>query len=192
MTRTGMSTLINDLRGLTNTNTSDWTLGTANYWDDAHMQAVLDVHRTDFFEAVLYPIQQTNASGEAVYYRYESGVMNWESMTSGTAYFYLTTSAGSVVGTANYTPDYKRGHVVFSADQGGTAYYLTGRAFDLLAAAGEIWQAKAAHYAESYDFSTDGHNFRRSQLIDHCNERAAYYKGLAGVRVIDLERRDTA
>ena len=51
--RTGLSTLISQIRGLSNLGTNDYTLGTATYWTDDQIQIVLDNHRTDIFREEL-------------------------------------------------------------------------------------------------------------------------------------------
>ena len=38
------------------------------------------------------------------------------------------------------------------------------------------WEAKASAAADRFDFTTDGQSFRRSQVIDHCEARAATYR----------------
>ena len=46
-------------------------------------------------------------------------------------------SDGDIIGTANWTADYARGLISFTADQAGTTYFVTGRTYDLNAAAAD-------------------------------------------------------
>lgn len=54
-----------------------------------------------------------------------------------------------------------------------TAWVAT---YDLNAAAGAIWQEKAAALAGNYDFSTDGQSFQRSQAYNNAIGQARYYQ----------------
>jgi len=48
--------------------------------------------------------------------------------------------------------------------------------YDLYAAAADIWEEKAARYAELFDFDADGGNYKRSQMIDQAMKMAARYR----------------
>jgi hypothetical protein len=47
------------------------------------------------------------------------------------------------------------------------------------AAAADIWRVKANHAASGFDFSTDNHNIRRSQLYTQYMAQAAYYDNMS-------------
>lgn len=188
--RSGMTGLIEQLRGMTETAAGDWTQGTANYWDDDHLQAALDDHQTIIYQHAIEPIDEY-AGGTLVTKRYPLGVQNLEATTGGTAIFYLQDGTWNTVGTALYSADYRRGLVTFAANTAGSTYYLTGYSYDLNAAAADVWEIKANHYASAYDVSTDNHNLKRSQLYDHCRERVAHFRMQAGPRVVWAERSDT-
>jgi len=49
-------------------------------------------------------------------------------------------------------------------------------AYDLHAAAAEIWEEKAAAVAHKHDFSADGANYSSSQMFDNFMERARYHQ----------------
>lgn len=177
-----MASLITELRGLTEAGTADYSIvgsaGTTNYWDDNQLQDVLDIHRRDivFEQLHLYPYQV--AGGSLSYTDYRSRYGYYEQTTGGTEIFYVQNSTGANVGTANYTPDYRRGVLIFGTDQRGTVYYLTGRSYDLNAAAADVWRRKAAHVAPtSFDFSTDNHSISRSKVYDHALEMARFFEG---------------
>lgn len=198
MARTGLANLITELRGLAEAGTAEYTIagsgGTATYWDDNQLQDILDTHRKDIiFEPLqMYPYQI--AGGSLSWTDYRSGYGYYEATTGGTAIFYLQDSTGATAGTSLYTPDYRRGQITFGANQAGTVYYLTGRSYDLEAAAADIWRRKASHYApSSFDFSTDNHSVSRSQVYKHCLEMAAYYesKSASAVETVQMFRSDT-
>ena len=190
--RTGLSNLILELRGMCEAGTADYTVASVAYWDDDQMQNILDIHRRDvvFEQLQIYPVQVSG--GSISYQDYRSQFGYYEATTGGTYIFYVQDSTGATVGTANYTPDYRRGQVQFGSDTGGTVYYLTGRSYDLKSAAADIWRRKAAHIANSFDFSTDNHSINRSQVYKHALEMAEYYEGKSGdsIQVVSMFRSD--
>ena len=189
--RSGMSALIEQLRGMTETAAGDWMQGTANYWDDDHLQGVLDDHQLLIYNEPITPLREWGAGGTLLTKRYPTGYQNLEASSGGTAIFYLLDGSYNTVGTALYSTDYRRGLVTFAANTAGSTYYLTGYSYDLNAAAADVWEIKANHYASAYDVSTDNHNLKRSQLYDHCRERVAHFRMQAGPRVVWAERSDT-
>lgn len=194
MARSGLSEFITELRGLTEAGTADYSVSGNSYWTDHQLQEVLDAHRRDviFEQLKMYPVQI--AGGSLGYYDYRSSYGFYESTTGGTAILYLQDSTGETIGSSNYTTDARRGQFQFSANQMGTVYYLTGRSYDLNAAAADIWRRKAAHYAPtSFDFSTDNHSIHRSQIYQHCKEMADYFDGnsASAVSSVQMIRSDT-
>lgn len=193
MARSGMSTLITELRSLTEAGTADYTIASTAYWSDDQLQDILDLNRRDviFEQLRMYPVQI--AGGSISYLDYRSAYGYYEATTGGTAILYLQDSTGAVIGTANYTTDARRGQFQFSANQAGSVYYLTGRSYDLNSAAAEIWRRKAAHYAPtSFDFQTDNHSISRSQVYQHCKEMADYFSGVSSesVQTVQMFRSD--
>lgn len=193
MARTTMIDLISRLRGMTQTTQDDWTSGTAVFWDANQIQLVLDMYRTEVNWESLTARQQFSAGGSVYYLEYYSQYQDYESTNGGTAIFYVQEAGGSVIGTASYTPDYMRGLVTFGSDTGGSAYYLTGTSFDLNGAAAYIWRQKAAYFATTaFDFSTDNHSIKRSQLVAQALQMAEMYEGRSneGSGQVDLFRSD--
>jgi hypothetical protein len=195
--RTGMANLISDLRGLAEAGTAEYTIigsgGTVTYFDDDQLQNILDTNRRDviFEPLAMYPTQISG--GSLSYQDYRSHFGYYEATTGGTAIFYLQDSTGANIGTSLYTPDYRRGQVQFSSNQGGSVYYVTGRSYDLNSAAAGVWRQRAAHYsATSFDFSTDNHSVSRSQVYQHCLEMASFFEGMSGesIQTIPMFRSD--
>lgn len=191
MTRSTMSYLIEQLRGMTDAGTADYTIGTANYWDNTHLQVVLDRHRTEFYFHETYPIA-TRSGGTVSYTIYQTGLTNIEETDGGTAVFVVEDSVGNDQAGTLYTVDYMRGIITFGADQLGTAYYVTGQSYDLNASAADIWRQKAGHYAAAVNFSTDNHSISRSDLQKNALNMANYYSQMAGGGVVvqDMYRSD--
>ena len=192
MARTTMAELIDVLRGMTQAGTADYTLGTATYWDADQMQRVLDRYRLEVLREQLAPTEYYAAGGTIQYYDYYSQWGNYEQTSGGTAIFIVENATGTDAGTATWSADYLNGKVTFVSDTGGSAYYLTGRSYDLNRAASDIWRQKASYYANTFDFSTDNHSIKRSDIYKHCLQMADYYASLsdAGQAVTLMTRSD--
>jgi len=173
MARTGMQTLIDTVRGFANAAPDEWEVTSdssiVTYWSDDEIQRVLDRHKVEYIHALM-DAQPTYESGTPVYKQY---LLNATNIESGTAVFKIEDTSGTVSG---YTVDYARGIVTFTSDQSGKALYWSGFAYDLDAAAADIWRMKAAHATELVDFSTDGHSVKRSQQAQQYLTMAGYYQ----------------
>ena len=191
--RTGLVDIITELRTLTEAGTADYTIGTATaYWTDDHLQDILDRHayETDNAPMLMVPTRKAGGYSYTDYYIGRSWI---EQEAAGTSVFKITDNTGATIGTALYTVDYNVGEVSFVADQGAAiAYMVTCVSYDINAAAAEVWRKKAAHYASAYDFSTDNHSVKRSQLMTQAQQMVNYYLGLSneGASNIPLERSD--
>jgi hypothetical protein len=170
--------------------------GTADYSDDA-IQSVLDRNRLDFADDQLVSLREYDAGGTPVYYVYQAHYRNLEATDGGTAVLYVRDSSGARVGTASYSVFTEAGRVTFVSNTDGTAYYLTGRSYDVYAAAAEVWRMKAADVAGRFDFTADGASFKASQLIeqynkmaDQCSSLASFGAGAGGLRSSMMYRDD--
>ena len=173
MARTTMADLITTVRQLTASGTADYTVGGTTYWTDDQVETVLDLYRTDVYEERIEPISsELDSDGTARYYDYQSAYTYYETTDAGTAVFTIRDSGGTVLGTATYTIDYDRGHIEFSSDTTGSARWINGRSYDVYAAAADIWNRKAGHVADRFDFTADGASFKVSQLVDHYKMQA--------------------
>ena len=190
MARTGMQTLIDTVRGYANAAPDEWTISTdtslIEYWSDEEIQRVLDRHKREYIHELM-DAQPTYESGTTVFKQYLLGATNVE---GGTVVFRVEDTAGTVSG---YTVDYTRGIVTFSTDQSGKAFYWSGFAYDLDAAAADIWRMKASHVAGLVDFSTDGHSIKRSQQAQQYLNMSQYYQSRSaseGVQTSRIVRND--
>lgn len=183
--RAGMYTLVETLRGMSDAGTADWTNGTITYWDDTQMQNVLDRHRFEFVREQASPVITYDGSGASVYKIYW---LPYQNIESGDV-FEVETSDGASV-TTGFAVDYQAGKITFTADTVGTSYYVSGRYYDMNAAASDIWRIKASNASKQFDFSTDNHSIKRGAYVKNCLEMAEYYKAQVGVMVGELERGD--
>lgn len=184
MARTSMANLINELRGLCEAGYDDYTLGTITYWTDDTLQAALDRYQIIFDYETMACFPQR--SGSTYDYKiFLTGHKNFEGTPT------VMDANGSAI-TSGFSFDWRGGEVVFNASQGGSARTYTGTVYDVNAAAADVWRKKASHYASAYDFSTDNHNMKRSQLLTQAQQMASYYAGLSNVgRVITIQRSGT-
>ncbi len=172
--RTGMSNPIARLREMGQASTADFTLSGTAYWTDAQLQDVLDSYRQDFFAVALEARSMLDSGGTARYYDYYFEPGAWE---EGTPNFVIANASG---GTVAPTIDYQAGHASFgTVSQGGTPYYVSGRKYDVFAAAAEVWGKKASAISDKYDFSADGQSLSRSQMHAQYLQMATEYASMA-------------
>lgn len=187
--RDGMSDIISDLRGMTDSNADEYEIAGVSWWSDAQLQRICDKHRTDIKWLEMTAMED----GDGTYTEYTIGYGNIEITTGGTAVFFVQDVNGDKIDSSGYSVDYLRGVVTFDADTLGVPYYVTGRSYDLDGAAAEVWRMKQSHFASAVDFSTKVHNVSRSQLYDQAKERAEYFEGKSdsGFGSISIFRSDT-
>jgi hypothetical protein len=188
--RSGMANIILTLRGLCDASTADATIGTVAYWSDNQLQDILDMHRIDIWREPLAIIETYAGSGTIQYLDYQSEYTNWEETTGGSEIFIVEDSDGDFISSDDYSVDYPRGHITFDADTLGTVYYLTGRTYDLNAAASDVWTRKAGLYASSFSFSTDNHRIDKGALINNAMRMASFYASKSAPFVTTIYRGD--
>lgn len=187
--RDGMSDLITRLRGMTDAGTADYTLAGGTYWTDDQLQSVLDRRRMDVYREKLIT-QEEYSNGTAFYHNYYFCESDVERLASGTVAWRVENSAGSVMGTGSYTANYDSTHIRFAADQGGSAYWLSYRKYDIERAAADVWEQKAASVASRFDIKTDNHDLKRSQLRASYLQMAQIHKGRAKPQSSRFNRED--
>lgn len=185
--REGMLDLIETMRSYCDCGLNDYQVAGIPYWTDAQIQNILDNHRLDVIREPLLAHDSYTDAGVYQYLEYRSAYSNYE---SGTAYFRVQNGAFVTEGTANYTADYTNGIITFNSDTAGSVMYLTGRSYNLNAAAAQIWRMKAANASSMYDFKTDNHDMKRSQYMAHCMNMVKYYNAQMGVGLGEINRGD--
>lgn len=195
MARTGMADLIMQVRQLAACGTADYTAAGTAWWSDDQIQTHLDRVRTELWDEATAVVPTVNSGGTTVYTEYRVAYPYLEATDGGTAVFYLTEADGTRIGTASYAVDYDGGRVTFGADQAGSVRYVTARSYDIYEAAARVWESKAAHVADRFDFSADGASFKASQLTAQYREMARQMRAQSrtgGIRVSRMVRNDIA
>ena len=182
--RSGMDTLISRVRQLANAGTAEYSINDTTYFSDNDIQDILDRNVTYLIEEPLSWVVTTDTGGTARYLTAQAAYGDLETLDSGTAYFNIQTTAGSLIGTATYTPNYQNGRITFSSDQGGTSYFLTAHSFDVYGAAAEVWRQKIANFVTWYDFNADNQTFNRSQAFQNAQEQLAYCESQRGSNIL--------
>jgi hypothetical protein len=153
---------------------------TSSQFTNAEMQDVLDANVTHVEERDLDWLPDLIAGGTTVYHRAALGYRDWEEPESGTIYWRVTDSTGAIQGTSGYTLDATVGQVRFAANQAGSAYYVTGRSYDVYGAAADVWLRRQSILSDWYQFSADGASYARQQAFDHAVKMEAQMRSRAG------------
>lgn len=160
--RASMATLITDLRFKVGDPLVAGTPPTSVFTDD-ELQDALDRHRTDVLQAPLTARPTLLASGyQWLDYQARWGFWEDDATISDATWVPIAATIAGTPPTTVYTADLLGGRWTFTASILPTLY-VTGRTYDLFAAAVDVlraWQAKAA---AEFDFATDGQSFSRSQ-----------------------------
>ncbi len=175
MARTTLADLITRLRKLVND-----PAGASQSWSDDELQDFLDANRLDVRHAALRP-EPAWTGGTVTYTDYFADYGEWESDvtledSNGDD---LTPSASNLVA----------GHWTF-ADGQDPNVYVTGKTFDLWAAAADVLEAWAAKVALEFDFDADGSGYKRSQKREALLAVAAQYRRKARPRKAPMVRDD--
>ena len=178
--RASMAGLIRELREMTAAGTADYTVAGQSYFSDDHLQTDLDNTQVLGRLVPLEPIF-TPAAGAFQWFDYHipDGIGPWiEDYTSGTALagWAVRDGSGNPLGTALYTANLDAQKITFSADQQGQIRYLDCTAYDLNAAAAQVWRRKAALEQKSVDWQSDNHKIAANQRFEHCLKMAEHYE----------------
>ena len=186
--RANMSELIQKLRVFANVGTSDFTVVNTSYWTDEQLQDELDKTQKQVNYQPMQAIPTYGVGGTATYTKYITGLTDWEKSPVIQDAGGTTLTAGTATG--NYSFDDNIGVVTFVDDTEGYTRYITGNVYNVEMAASKIWEQKAAFYATHFDFSTDNHSVKKSQVIMQCKEMARYYQSRSGVFQVEMVRSD--
>ncbi len=156
-----MSALITRVRRLVND-----PAGASAVWTDDELQDWLDAHREEVIdEALGYSWQRVAGVDVVLVYVAEQG--DWEGDVV------LTDASGNTL-TADDV-NLVAGRWTFDAHQ-QPPVYLTGRSYDVYAAAADALEARAAQVALAFDFSADGASYQRSQQGEALLRLAQQYR----------------
>lgn len=181
-----MVDLIARVRLETGAGTAAFTVDAVSAFTDDHLQDTLDRHVRTFRQVPVEWEPDWTGGGSTSWLEAR---IPYRHLEAGTA-FVLEDSLGANVGTASFTLDAQEGRVTFGADQGGTVYYATGRAYDVWGAIAEVLETWAAAEARSFDFSSDASKFSRSQKAAGLREQARLARQRSHAVTVRLSRRD--
>jgi hypothetical protein len=90
------------------------------------------------------------------------------------------------------TADENTGHWTFTDPPPGRIppVFITGYSYDRNGAAVECWESRASAIWAKFDAQTQGASARRSQMYDHCCDRAEHFRMQQRVAVAQLVRTD--
>lgn len=174
--RTTMATLITQLRLMAND--ADSLMFT-----DDQLEDVLD-QRAYIANYETMQTLETIASGGVVEYKeFQANQQYFESdaiLTDG-AFNELTPT----------TSDFKLAYFTFASSQ-TPPVLIYGWYYDMNAAAADVWDLKAAKYADGFDFAADGGDFKLSQKVAQAQKQAASYRSMsiASSSMTIIERTD--
>lgn len=173
---------------MTNAGTADYTIAGTSYWTDDQIEDHLDVTQKNVNYQPMHAVPTYGIGGAVTYTEYQTGMRNWEKSPIVQDEGGTTLTAGT--STGNYAFDDVTGVVDFVGDTEGKTRYITGYVYNPEQAASAIWAEKASQTAALFDFSTDNHSIKRSQMRESYLEMARFYKNKAGVGMVRLVRSD--
>lgn len=178
--RSTMSDLITRVRTLI----SD-PAGASQQFDDQTIQDMLDLGRINVRNALLRPAVSLTTNGVMTYTDYFADQGNWEAD--------VVLQDGHFTSVTDYSDaDYLTGHWTWNLAVPGKIppIFITGKYYDIYGAAADLLERWAAAWARSYDFTSDGQSFHRSQATPAMLTQAKQYRKQAIVHTIPLERSD--
>jgi len=158
--------------------------GASQIFADQDIQDVLDESREDIVNMSL--LGKPTYSGSTIsYLNYYSESGGWEDDYVLKQYLTVTVTPSTVEPIA--------GHFVFAVTT-LPPVYITGKLFDVYRGAADLLERGAARWmgVNSYDFSSDGQSFRRSQAADAFQKLATTYRMKQRARTISVSRSDLA
>jgi hypothetical protein len=178
--RSGMATIIAELRAMCNAGTADYTVAGSAYFSDDILQQELD--KTQRYYRYV-PLESLPVVVNSTYQYFDFGIpaelgQYIEEKTS--TNWCVRDSAGGSISSALYSVNYQARRITFAADTRGTAYYLDTCAYEINAAAAGIWYKKYSFESNTgFDWSSDNHSVKRSQKADSFLKLAQHYEKLA-------------
>jgi len=169
--RSGMEDLVDELRLLTETqDTTDEAAIDYGIWTDDALQTVLDVYgRRELVDVELQPLPQV--TGTVALYAIPFSDKVWLERDD-TICTVVNTSGQDVGAVTNYAQN-----TVTHSSTLGEPVYVRGRAFDLWAAAANIWAKKASMRSSMIQAKAGDHTLYEQQEYEHCLERYRFYAG---------------
>lgn len=176
--RASMAALISRVRELIGD-----TAGADQVFTDQQIQDTLDTRRRRADAQYLSPVSSVAAGGSVSYLTYFADTGYWEDdvLIQNGSYEFLA----DLVDTA----DLLTGQWVFTASQTGPVM-LTGKTYDIYAAAADMLEMWLAKIKLDYDFLSSGRTFKRSQQIDGLERLIRTYRGRSWITTSHMIRTD--
>jgi hypothetical protein len=177
--RASMAELIDRTRGLIGD-----VAGASQVFSDQNLQDALDRRRADVRYLELECGETIAVGGATTYLDYYApdGLTDWEG--DGVLQY-----GGTWASVTPASSDWLAGHWTFSASQ-QPPVYLTGKTYDVYAAAADLLERWAATLKLEFDFEEDGQRFKRSQKPAGVLALAAQYRAQARPIMGSLARGD--
>lgn len=163
MPRASMAELISRVRELIND-----PAGAGQTFSDDEIQATLDRFQTVVRSALLHPEPTPLPNGTVEYRDYYALRGDWEADET------LVNAAWQQL--TPQTSDRLTGHWTFASPGQNPPVRITGKVYDVFAAAAQLLEAWAARVKLEFDFRTDEQSFARSQKAAHLLALAARYR----------------
>lgn len=182
--RTGMVSLIAELRGLTDTALNQYQVGGVDYWTGEHLQDVLDLYAQDLNDVLLSatPLIYSGAYQFRRFYL-PKGIPKWlESDT-----IQLINDSGYTF-TIPYSHSPAKGLFEFQSNVASGVAYIRATSYNMYMAAAHVWDMKAAHTVQLVEFRAGTTQIKENQEHEHCLKMARFFKSKAGMRSIMLNR----
>jgi hypothetical protein len=177
--RASMAELIDRVRGLIGD-----PAGASEQFNSQAIQDALDRRRRDVRSLELAYGETIQPGGAVAYLDYYApgGLTDWEADAA-------LQYGGTWAAVTPASSDWLAGHWTFASSQ-PPAVYLTGKTYDVYAAAADLLERWAATVARAYDFDEDGQRFRRSQQREGLLAVAAQYRAQQRPAVGSMARSD--
>ena len=151
-------------------------------WSNDQLQTTLDARRQVVRYLSLTSAYTVEPGGAVVYLDYYAGCGDWETDAQ------LTDTAGNAL--TPETVDCETGYWAFASHQ-PLPVYLSGKTYDLYAAAADQLEKWAAKVKLEYTFSPGSGQYVRSQKFQMLQQLAASYRCQQRVETVQLIRSDT-
>lgn len=184
--RPGMTTIILELRSLTDAAEEQTVIGDVSYWTDDQLQDILDKYRQDVLDTSLTPYSAYDAGVWATKRYYIPDSVNARYVENDTSVLSVVDSLGNPAPA--YTFDVAGRQFNFTDDTQGTAYFMRARLYDIRLAAAYVWLQKAAHRVALIDWKAGGQTLSEDQEYQHCMEMYKLFSGYKGIQATRLTK----